>query len=133
MRTTSLPADDALTSSGTSSGATSSETGSGAATQPLVTVVIPARNEEASIEACLSSVLTQDWTNLQVIVIDGASDDATASIVAGATFGAHCSASSAHIEGLHRRLPLPSKAQAIAIIVGAAAFITSTGSAGALL
>src|SRR5689334_23045613 len=45
----------------------------------------------------------------------------TASIVAGATFGAHCAASSVHIEGLHQRLP--SKAQAIAVIVGAVHFL----------
>jgi succinoglycan biosynthesis protein ExoA len=49
--------------------------------EPLVTVVIPARNEEASIGSCLDSVLDQDWKNLQVIVIDGASDDATPAIV----------------------------------------------------
>ena len=49
--------------------------------QPLVTVVIPARNEEASIGSCLDSVLAQDWTELQVLVIDGDSDDATAAVV----------------------------------------------------
>jgi glycosyltransferase involved in cell wall biosynthesis len=47
-----------------------------------VTLVIPARNEETSIAACLDSVLAQDWRSLQVIVVDGASDDATAAIVA---------------------------------------------------
>jgi succinoglycan biosynthesis protein ExoA len=49
--------------------------------EPMVTVVIPARNEEAAIGPCLDSVLAQDWTNLQVIVVDGASEDATAAIV----------------------------------------------------
>lgn len=44
----------------------------------LVTVVIPARNEEASIDGCLDSVLAQSHENLQVIVVDGASTDATA-------------------------------------------------------
>jgi succinoglycan biosynthesis protein ExoA len=47
----------------------------------LVTVVIPARNEERSIGACLDSVLAQDHSNLQVIVVDGASSDRTAAIV----------------------------------------------------
>jgi len=51
--------------------------------QPLVTVVIPARNEAASIAACLNSVLSQTWANLQVIVVDGDSEDATAAIVTG--------------------------------------------------
>jgi cellulose synthase/poly-beta-1,6-N-acetylglucosamine synthase-like glycosyltransferase len=51
--------------------------------EDLVTVVIPARNEEASIGACLDSILAQDHRNLQVIVVDGASTDATPSIVTG--------------------------------------------------
>jgi succinoglycan biosynthesis protein ExoA len=52
-----------------------------AAKSELVTVVIPARNEERFIGACLDSVLAQDHSNLQVIVVDGASRDRTASIV----------------------------------------------------
>ena len=47
----------------------------------LVTVVIPARNEEAFIGACLRSVQEQDYDNLQIIVVDGASEDRTAEIV----------------------------------------------------
>ena len=47
----------------------------------LVTVVIPAKNEEAAIGPCLQSVLSQDYTNLQVIVVDGASDDGTEMVV----------------------------------------------------
>ena len=50
-------------------------------TRPLVTVVIPARDEEPSIGRCLDAVLAQDWTNLQVLVVDGASTDDTVSIV----------------------------------------------------
>jgi succinoglycan biosynthesis protein ExoA len=47
----------------------------------LVTVLIPVRNEERSIERCLESVLRQDYPNLQVLVVDGASDDGTAKAV----------------------------------------------------
>jgi succinoglycan biosynthesis protein ExoA len=47
----------------------------------LVTVVIPARNEERHIGPCLESVLEQKWPALQVIVVDGASTDRTAEIV----------------------------------------------------
>ncbi len=47
----------------------------------LVTVVIPARNEEASIASCLTSVLAQKYQNLQVIVVDGASTDGTVAVV----------------------------------------------------
>ncbi len=51
-------------------------------TEPdLVTVVIPARNEERAIEECVASVLRQDYRNLQVVVVDGASTDRTAEIV----------------------------------------------------
>lgn len=47
----------------------------------LTTVIIPARNEEAFISACLDSVLSQTEQNLEVLVIDGASKDRTAEIV----------------------------------------------------
>ncbi len=47
----------------------------------LVTVVVPARNEERSIRACVASIQAQTHRNLQIIVVDGASDDRTASIV----------------------------------------------------
>src|SRR5205085_3409247 len=50
-------------------------------TTELVTVAVPARNEEPNIQACLRSILDQDWPNLQVIVVDGASSDRTAAIV----------------------------------------------------
>jgi succinoglycan biosynthesis protein ExoA len=47
----------------------------------LVTIVIPARDEEAFIGACLESVLVEHALDLQVIVVDGASTDRTADIV----------------------------------------------------
>ena len=49
--------------------------------QDLVTVVIPAHNEAASIGACLDSVRAQTYPELQVVVVDDASDDATAQVV----------------------------------------------------
>ncbi|MFA9432415.1 glycosyltransferase family 2 protein [Egicoccus sp. AB-alg2] len=50
--------------------------------EDLVTVVVPARDEEAHIGACLDSVLAQTHHRLQVVVVDGASRDHTADIVA---------------------------------------------------
>lgn len=47
----------------------------------LVTVVVPARNEEDFIGACLDSVLAQDERALQVVVVDGDSTDRTPEIV----------------------------------------------------
>lgn len=49
--------------------------------RPLVTVLIPARNEEHFIAECLDSVLGQSYDNLDIVVVDGASDDRTAEIV----------------------------------------------------
>jgi chlorobactene glucosyltransferase len=51
---------------------------------PLISVLIPARNEEETIGACLSGVLAQDYQNLEVIVLDDGSLDATAEIVRSA-------------------------------------------------
>lgn len=50
-----------------------------------VTLVVPMRNEEANIEACLTSVVNQDYgvDHLEVLVYDGASTDASWSIVEG--------------------------------------------------
>lgn len=47
----------------------------------LVTVIIPARNEEDSIVSCLDSVLAQVGPDLQVVVIDNGSVDGTAAAV----------------------------------------------------
>jgi succinoglycan biosynthesis protein ExoA len=47
----------------------------------LVTVVIPARNEEGFLGGCLDSVRAQDYRNLQIVVVDGASTDKTADVV----------------------------------------------------
>jgi succinoglycan biosynthesis protein ExoA len=49
----------------------------------LVTVVVPARDEEDFIGPCLDSILAQDEPNLQVVVVDGASRDRTRQIVHG--------------------------------------------------
>ena len=53
------------------------------AADELVTVVIPARNEERSIAACVASIQQQTYRNLQIIVVDGDSDDDTAAVVKG--------------------------------------------------
>jgi O-antigen/teichoic acid export membrane protein/GT2 family glycosyltransferase len=47
----------------------------------LVTVVVPARNEEANLGPCLQSILNQDWPDLQVLVVDGASTDGTGATI----------------------------------------------------
>ncbi len=50
-------------------------------TAPLVSVLIPARNEARRITPCLRSLLVQDYPNYEIVVLDDHSDDATARIV----------------------------------------------------
>lgn len=49
--------------------------------QPLVSVIIPARNEEANIERCLLSVLMQNYSNFEVVAVDDNSEDRTPEIM----------------------------------------------------
>jgi chlorobactene glucosyltransferase len=48
---------------------------------PLVSVLIPARNEEENIETCLKSLQKQDYTNFEILVLDDNSKDRTAELV----------------------------------------------------
>ncbi len=45
---------------------------------PLVSVLIPARNEEENIETCLKSLQKQDYPNFEILVLDDNSKDRTA-------------------------------------------------------
>jgi chlorobactene glucosyltransferase len=49
--------------------------------QPLISVLIPVRNEQENIESCLKSIQKQDYTNFEVIVLDDNSTDSTYEIV----------------------------------------------------
>jgi glycosyltransferase involved in cell wall biosynthesis len=53
------------------------------ATLPLVTILMPVRNEAAFLERSLGSVLLQDYPSdrLEILVLDGISDDRTREIV----------------------------------------------------
>ena len=44
---------------------------------PEVSILVPARNEEVTIEACLRSLLEQDYPGFEVLVLDDQSTDAT--------------------------------------------------------
>lgn len=46
--------------------------------QPKISVIMPAFNAEAFIETALRSLLAQSWSNLEIIVVDDCSTDATA-------------------------------------------------------
>jgi chlorobactene glucosyltransferase len=47
---------------------------------PLISILVPARDEERSIGACAGSLLKQDYPNIELIVLDDHSTDATAEI-----------------------------------------------------
>lgn len=46
----------------------------------LVTVIIPARNEEDVLGACLDSLLVQTYSALEILVVDGSSTDRTRAV-----------------------------------------------------
>jgi len=48
---------------------------------PLISVLIPARNEADNISRCLKSLLKQEYTNLEIIVLNDNSKDETGKIV----------------------------------------------------
>lgn len=47
---------------------------------PDISIIIPARNEEASLEGCLQSLITQSGVRFEIIVVDDASTDRTRQI-----------------------------------------------------
>ncbi|HLO30285.1 MAG TPA: glycosyltransferase [Anaerolineales bacterium] len=51
------------------------------ANAPLISVCVPARNEERHIRTCVEGILAQDYPNLEVIVLDDRSTDATSEIL----------------------------------------------------
>lgn len=48
---------------------------------PLISILIPARNEETNIGTCLKSLCRQDYPNFEILVVDDNSTDSTAAIV----------------------------------------------------
>ncbi|MDO9302092.1 MAG: glycosyltransferase [Anaerolineales bacterium] len=53
------------------------------ANAPLISICIPARNEENNIRNCVESALRQDYPNIEVIVLDDRSTDATLTQLSG--------------------------------------------------
>ena len=51
-----------------------------AADPPLVSAIIPAKDEEATLADCLASVRSQSYPNLEILVVDDRSDDRTPEI-----------------------------------------------------
>lgn len=47
---------------------------------PLISAIIPAKDEEATLADCLASVCAQDYPNLEILVVNDRSTDRTAAI-----------------------------------------------------
>jgi chlorobactene glucosyltransferase len=50
---------------------------------PLISICIPARNEENNIRNCVEAALGQDYPNIEVVVLDDRSTDSTATQLVG--------------------------------------------------
>jgi len=48
---------------------------------PLISILVPARNEESDIVVCLESLRRQDYPNYEILVLDDNSCDSTADVV----------------------------------------------------
>lgn len=51
-------------------------------TSPLVSVILPARNEAQYIGKCIESLKVQDYANYEIVAVDDSSTDATPEIIA---------------------------------------------------
>lgn len=49
--------------------------------KPLISICIPARNEENNIRRCVEAALSQEYSNIEVIVLEDRSTDATSEIL----------------------------------------------------
>lgn len=49
--------------------------------QELISVIIPTRNRSSQLIKAIDSALSQTWANIEIIVVDDASDDETSNII----------------------------------------------------
>ena len=48
--------------------------------QPLVTIIVPCHNVATYLDRCVSSIVAQDWQNLEVLLVDDGSTDTSGDI-----------------------------------------------------
>jgi chlorobactene glucosyltransferase len=63
------------------------ESGVAPADPPLVSVIVPARNEAHNIAPCVTSILSTTYPNLELVVVDDSSTDGTADVARRVTAG----------------------------------------------
>ena len=78
-------------------------------TQPVISIVIPSLNQDVFLEQAITSVLSQGYPALQLIVMDGGSTDGSAGIIAR------------HASALAHWVSVPDDGPAQAIVQGFAA------------
>jgi chlorobactene glucosyltransferase len=71
---------------------------------PLVSIIVPARNEEGNIRRCVESLLEQDYDNYEVIVVDDSSTDSTP-LVLDELVASHPHADRLYVQRLRDDLP----------------------------
>jgi glycosyltransferase involved in cell wall biosynthesis len=49
--------------------------------EPLISIVTPVYNSVKFIDACIKSVINQEYSNIEYIVVDGGSTDGTVEII----------------------------------------------------
>jgi chlorobactene glucosyltransferase len=54
----------------------------GAESEPLVSILLPARNEERTLDSVLRSLTRQEYPRMEILVLDDGSEDSTAHIAA---------------------------------------------------
>ena len=78
-------------------------TSTGPAEPPLVSILVPARNEESRLPRCLDSLLAQTYPNFEILVLDDNSTDGTSRVALEREFATTAGATRRLLSGA----PLP--------------------------
>ena len=79
---------------------------------PRVSIIVPARNEEASLDRCLRSLVTQEGVPFELLIVDDGSTDRTPEIISSFVGVKECpfialNSSLVAVRGFEARNPMP--------------------------